>query len=1158
MPVTLKLHTSTSDLTAPDGLLSAMGAALKDLARNSASIPPPLPVVVPSAAFGDWLQVQITRSQGLSMGCAFLRPQQFIHRLLEAAAGREEIKKALGAWSKDALVWRVFERIDAYAPRLGVRTGETFSTRDRFALASLVADRLDQYAHFRPEWFQDGGNLPGGLPESEAWQFELWRELASGMPPHPAVQLRALGGLSVPPPGLGFVFIVSIGLIDPLLVCALDKLASAPGSHVEVHALLPSLGYLADLNRKDAWEVLRTDPAAEPPLDGTHPLVASLGRESVGTFLLLEELDPDYNAWPEPATVGTPCGDGTLLEQLQANLRNLTPPSPADRTEAPAGDTSLRIHACHSPRRELEVLRDELFRAFDEIEDLKPEDVLIAVPDLTAYAPLVEGVLQHGSKRLPVRLTEIPAREGNPVAVALLGLLDMAVGGRMAASEVLDLVNFPAVLANLGVDDDPGTPEQLLNAIRASGLTHGLDPEDRHAGTTQPNENAENDAETGTWRSALDRHLAGFWFGRDEQATDAEGACVFPIASELKNGDDHIQAFITWLTKLALHLKAWKHETTPAGWSKRLTQALTELLASDAQNDAFAKVSTHVTELGKVTSTATLDVGAVRDWLAGHFEEAPARRTTASGEILFGRLKQLHGLPCKVLAVLGLQEGAFPRQSRAPAWDLLPRQPRRWDRDPRAEDRQLFLDALLTPSHRLILSASNRSRHSAHDAPFSSCVEELLRAAEATFRPPAASKAPTVRSHLVIQHHIQPFAQPYFLTAANATQPTVPKSYDARSAEIAAALVKNTSREIVPFYKRPEQEPMPVEGATPVFSNAAPGAVLETLTLDELARFWKDPAKAWLRAIKVALPRDEEDDDALDHAPLSLNELQKWQVKDALLNSRAAAHDGSRTSSRLKADRKLPPSILGDYLRQEAESLVEPIVARLGKFTACDPVDISLQVGGFTLIGKLRVVERDGKRGLLAYRAGKVEKARHFLTAWIYTLAANAQGLGLPCYVLGEGDRYTCNFCERDAIPQDEARAQLETLLRLVCEGRRRPLCFAQETSEALVLALLKNPDDEKTAILAARKKWDGGYDKDQCEGLKPATLCIWRDGDAFGDDLEDERERQLARKPWIDLARAVAEPLCRWATPDEYGKAAAAGAKSADTVAAGAPALAN
>ena len=156
--------------TSADELLEELVSHLSEKRENNPLTP--LKVVVPSVHFRDWLQIKLARKFGICMGIEFSMPQDFVTEVF-AAAG---IKKA-GEWSKRCLEWSVFEHGQNFP---GV--GAAASVRDRFAMARLVADRLDQYGHFRPEmleaWSQGRGFLQ--KPEhraEEAWQRDLWRKL---------------------------------------------------------------------------------------------------------------------------------------------------------------------------------------------------------------------------------------------------------------------------------------------------------------------------------------------------------------------------------------------------------------------------------------------------------------------------------------------------------------------------------------------------------------------------------------------------------------------------------------------------------------------------------------------------------------------------------------------------------------------------------------------------------------------------------------------------------------------------------------------------------------------------------------------------------------------------------------------------------------------
>ena len=64
----------------------------------------------------------------------------------------------------------------------------------------------------------------------------------------------------------------------------------------------------------------------------------------------------------------------------------------------------------------------------------------------------------------------------------------------------------------------------------------------------------------------------------------------------------------------------------------------------------------------------------------------------------------MRSIPFRVVALVGMCDGAFPRQSRSPGFDLIARSPRRGDRSLRDEDRYLFLEAILSARDCLYLS----------------------------------------------------------------------------------------------------------------------------------------------------------------------------------------------------------------------------------------------------------------------------------------------------------------------------------------------------------------------------------------------------------------------------------------------------------------------
>src|SRR4029077_5619533 len=140
--------------------------------------------------------------------------------------------------------------------------------------------------------------------------------------------------------------------------------------------LLPSMEFLGDLRTRQTPLVVDQDP--ETIVSGaSHPLLESMGRHAVGTFLLLGQLDEQYTSWPDAG--GYAPAEGNLLQRLQGDIRSLKRP---ERAAHSAADVSIRIHSFFGARREMEILKDEILRAFRDLPDLRPEEIHIVTPSL--------------------------------------------------------------------------------------------------------------------------------------------------------------------------------------------------------------------------------------------------------------------------------------------------------------------------------------------------------------------------------------------------------------------------------------------------------------------------------------------------------------------------------------------------------------------------------------------------------------------------------------------------------------------------------------------------------------------------------------------------------------------------------------------------------
>ena len=241
-----------------------------------------------------------------------------------------------------------------------------------------------------------------------------------------------------------------------------------------------------------------------------HPLLASLGRDTRELRRLLADV-------PSSATAVDVAEPDTLLGWLQHDLRANHAPTVEERAGRSLrdDDRSLQVHACHSAARQVDVLREVLVGLLDDDRDLEPRDILVMCPDIETFAPLISAgfgladVVEdadgggHPAHRLRVRLADRALSSTNPLLAVAATLVELA-GGRVTASDVLDLATQEACRLRFGFSDDDLA--RVTRWVAQAGIRWGIDGPSR-----APFEMARFDHNT--WRSAAG-HLPG---GRQDE-----------------------------------------------------------------------------------------------------------------------------------------------------------------------------------------------------------------------------------------------------------------------------------------------------------------------------------------------------------------------------------------------------------------------------------------------------------------------------------------------------------------------------------------------------------------------------------------------------------------------------------------------------------------
>ena len=1061
-------------------------------------------IVVQSQGMRRWLTLQLADTFGCAGSLSLPFPASFVRELGTRIADDRLARDDRDPFSREALVWRIdallralppgdatFQPLDRY-----LRDGDE---RRRFGLAAQVAARFDDYQMFRADVLDDwerGGNAPGG--RHAAWQAALWRQLVAGaavdgVPArHLATRLRNTIALleRAAPAGLpARVSVFGVSTLPPLFVDLLVALAR----HVPVTIYSASLDF--------------TSP---------HPLAAAFGgqsREFLGQLVRLGALH-------ERLPAGRSASAG-LLGILQSEM-GTGDPGDAPITLAP-DDGSLRIVDAHGALRQLEIVRDQLLAALGDDPTLRPHDLLVLVPDAAEWAPMVDavfGATGDEAPRIPYRIADRPLRRTQPAAEGMARLLSLD-GGRMERSEVLGFLSHPLVRHGAGLSESE--VEYMETLLQRANVRWGYDAEARATLGLPAYEDA-------SWRAGLDRLLLGVAVGRkDDLVLD-----LLPEAGDTAGDPETVATFASWVDDLAATLQDWRRSRTLGDWSDALAEATERFLVAesgDEQQQVYGVLATvrRLSALGEVSGYGELvPFGVVRDWLERQLDDEGTGGGFLVGGMTVAALKPMRSLPFRVIAVVGLDDGVFPRRERRAAFDLLEHERRPGDRDLRSDDRQLFLDLLLAAGDRLVLAYSGRAVSDNSPRAPSVVLDELLDHLD---RRASTSASTSARAAIVVTHPLQPFSPSYFAPDRDPRLFT----YSQAHAQAASASAHRGAAAETPF--------------------VAPGGLIEPvdgtrrfeLSLRDLTDCWTNPSRYFCRrTLRLSLGGD--DGSLPDDEIFAPNNMEKGGIRARMLaNALAGERDVEREQRRLLADGSLPPQRLGEVWHEGLAAEVSIVLDEVPHAIGARAVPFTLDGEGWRLKGRLAGVRggvRDGERFVV--RAGSI-RAEHRIRAWVEHVAmcaAHEAGLvDLPTRTVVVWREK--NAVKREALfPVADAMSVLDRLVRAAQRGLAAPLPFFADAGWAWHTTMHPKPKKPSKAKKKSAATPSQSEEGDPDEARWQARRSFERETTHFsgGGDCEDAYVALCFRgvdpmtDRWDDFERLATTLFgaWRWAGADE------------------------
>ncbi|MFM1770851.1 MAG: hypothetical protein RJA22_3380, partial [Verrucomicrobiota bacterium] len=725
-------------------------------------------VVVRNKGMERWLRLELARQLGISARFRFEFPEEFIRQLLQQALPEAAAENPL---QRDVLAWRIaavlpdLQDHPAFAPVRHYLEGR--DERKLIQLSGRLANLFDQYQVFRPELVLDWDAGQAGRDPAAAWQAELWRAVtghARGL--HPAALARRFADALGQPRREGLPERVAIFGVSALPPFHLDMMGALAGRvQVNFFLLQPSREYWGDITSPREQDRIRRralgaeEAAFDLHLESGNRLLASLGYLGRDFLKLLL----GAGDWVATESFTEP-GEETLLQAVQADLLHLrdrgAPGSETPRLAVGQDDDSLRIHVCHSPLREMEVLQDHILDWLAKDQTLQPRDIVVMMPDVATYAPFVQAVFgspEGDAQRLPFSLADRGAREASHVVSTFLDLLALPTT-RLGAATLLAPLDTAAVREKFGFSERE--IERVRDWVRDLNIRWGIDAEHR-AGLDLPRMDAN------AWRPGLERLLLGYAIAPGDHRLFA-GRLPF---ADVEGDAAELAGRLAEYAERAFALVRQLGEARPLGaWVELLEGVVGDFFAAteEAERELQLLRSTLADLRGQAAVagfTRPLGLDALRERLEPALAEDLQQGGFLRDGITFCGLKPMRSIPFKVVCLVGMNDGAFPRPTQQASFDLMARQPRLGDRSTREDDRYLFLETLLSARQRLHLSHVGRGIRDNRESPPSVLISELLDYLEQGFylegTDPDGNDG-ALRERLVVPHRLQAFNTDYF------------------------------------------------------------------------------------------------------------------------------------------------------------------------------------------------------------------------------------------------------------------------------------------------------------------------------------------------------------------------------------------------------------
>jgi exodeoxyribonuclease V gamma subunit len=340
----------------------------------------------------------------------------------------------------------------------------------------------------------------------------------------------------------------------------------------------------------------------------------------------------------------------------------------------------------------------------------------------------------------------------------------------MLWNEVLGLLEEPVVRERFGLFE--ADMLMVSHWVDATRIRWGESAEHREAlGVGDFTENS--------WEAGLERLLMGYAVPSDDQFSDG----ILPFTDIEGSQAQILGNFYAFYKLLKRARKQLAQERPLNQWLVIIREYADLLLLENSelqrQWDGLRELFENLTESAEV-HTQSLSLVVVIDHLKSMANEQKTATGFMRGQLTFCSMLPMRAIPFSTIALLGMNEGEFPKVDGRAAFDLMDKDFRRGDRSRRADERYQFLEILVSSRKQLLISYIGQSIKNNEEIPPSVVVSELLDSLDQYYG--------ISSDKVLVKHPLQAFNKKYFIPDSALF------SYSKAAAEMAVSLQQSSDQ----------------------------------------------------------------------------------------------------------------------------------------------------------------------------------------------------------------------------------------------------------------------------------------------------------------------------------------------------------------------------